>query len=405
MTHLESIFQRAAEAFNPNSDELFRPVPVAVTFSTPNEELPMLFTEAMGIEENYRLGGSAGSVVGFMVDGDDMFKAFRERVRKFQSVFNSVLLKQPFDPNWLDSYLECNNMGITDVFNPMPDKRPEHIDDLYTELDLIRQGQVVSCLEDVSVRSARQQAADMTFDQMTDDLSDFIVDNCENVGLERQVRRTVVKALRQFDKGAKNVVFVDSRSARPILAALDAWSLEHGTECEESLMDMRIKRESIENRGADDRLTLNHVIATEVDAMLCEAFPDLTVKGLDSLMKDPDYQVEPATPFKGLLTSTGLTKYHGRINIDQRMDPKRLRHGLERNQIRVHRELANGIVQYASDILRLKHDYAYEQSLRNLSKSINDVSYTKSVLNLVQETKPGLATPSRSQEPDSPGLM
>lgn len=400
---LNSMAQMAAEKSKPSDTQApaSKSIPVVVSFRNPNPDLPKLLAEKIELPDPVVVSNQYSSHLGFIADNDQVASHFVDKIESFRRQYSEVFLDQldvPTNPGWLEVYMSHKDFGIDYVSTSMA-VNAENKETLVRELEDLRDRKTDREHYLYEVRRDQEQASEMTFDRMADDLSSFIIGNFEDFPSDRRVKDAVTKLLHVLLGQAKGKDFVSEHHAQEVEFALSD-ICDHQRpkgeagpfKLESELSRMFRGQHKVQSQLYEDGSAF-------AQKLLRRKLPDLSMEGLNRMLNDDESGPVPLKEeFRGLSVSGTRT-----FPFEQRLTPGSLRYNIQEQGSNLHHEIGAAIVAYTYDVLQNAHEHNHQKALREFSRDIQGKEYYEHAKRLIAESRPSLAN-GPAMNHDGPSL-
>lgn len=394
---IESMAKKAGEIAGSHLKNPPKSRSFIVTFNRPRSVPP--FLEQMTIKDPLIARSLNSAIVGGLVPNQESLHLIMARISEFQKSFNEQLLDQASGENWLEDYLEFKDFGIDYISEQY--NTPSR-SSLYKEMESTLESREKRIKYRLDIRQQHEMSASMTFMDVVDDLSDFIIHNCEGYESEDKVKKSMFSLVKTLESQASGTLFLDLGYSQNIHFALEDYSRHHKPE--ESLASMRSRFDvmDLKDEVSKGQRDLYGKMAPFTKAFLNKNFPKLTMKGLDRLSENEDAEVTLAKDFKGLSLSSV-----GSGHFQERMTPSAVHNRIQGQGDTFNECLGNSVIAYVYNLLQNRHEHAHKQALIEFSKEIESKSYLENAMALIESTRPALyrgeSLDSKASQ-DSPGF-
>lgn len=376
---LKSMAKKAAKDTCNSAVDTPRKQGFKVSFNS--SEMLDLFLSIIPIEDPVIVCSPNCAWLGGLAPNEGMAKMTIDRIDAFKSEFNHLLMQEPYDPNWLSTHLKLKDFGIVEASVEQNTSTPEDL-----EIRFKNAKSMVDSMEDYrnTINGYRSQADKMSFNDVVEDLSDFIIHNCEGFGSESEIQTTVFELVKTLATKATDYDFLDTSHCLNLTALLSDYEdhLGESDDVEKMLARMKDHRKLLLLR--DEIESKKDALASDMiqhaDHLLATTFPDLGLKALNGIF------VERLTkPFGGI--STKETKPLG---FQDQMDPNHVCYRIEEQGETFSRVLARAIVSYVYSLIQYQHEIRHERTLVEFSKRIDKESYVDNAVALIEQSRPTL---------------
>lgn len=377
---IESMAKQAGRIVAGEKMDAPKPKAFMIVFNRPESLSP--FLEQVPIEDALISTSMNSAIVGGFAPNKDLLNLIVSRVDAFKNAFNDLLLDQVSGDNWLEDYLSLKDFGIDYVSEVHKVSSPEVFRKHMAE-NLSHRGKMLKHRFDI--HDQHEKSASMTFMDVVNDLSDFIVDNCEGYGSEEKVRKALFSLVKTLEAQAASTFFLDTHYSQDGQFALEEYCRHHRPEDLMINYDAKYDLINLNSKIAGDQRVLYDTVMPASKSLLKKTFPDLSMKGLEILLEDEDAEVGLTKGFKGLAIS-GIRS----DGFEDRMHPQNLRYRIQEQGDSLHECLGNAIIAYAYDLMRYRHEHAHKQALIEFSKDIAGKDYFEHAMDLIEQSRPKL---------------
>ena len=367
-------------------EELPTPDSRAFTIAFRNPRYADLFLEQMNIADPIVVKDANTGIIGGFAHNPEVLQHVLHKARSFQSAFTEAMMETLSGEHWLHTYHDMVDGGIDYASEQ---HHASTRDQLLKDMEKTLEHRTTMLNHQVQTRYQHHQASKMTFQCVVDDLSDFIIHNCEGYGSEAKVSKAITSLVKKLEAESADTLLIDTHYTQNISFALDDYCTHQLEKAEGdqgrksiSVLQNQSKYTELSDKSRNDKTRLYSEMLPYAESYLKKNFPDLTLKGLDQLFDDADADIQLTKPFNGLgMTSLGTGSFADRV------DPQYLRYRIQDQGETFHECLGANLVSYVYNLLQYRHEDNHEQALIEFSKHIGDKQYYDHAVELLEASR------------------
>lgn len=312
----------------------------------------------------------------------------QERANFISSVifnYGNAILKLPFDPDWLDTYLELGRFGVNCGM-------ANHLLTSSTGLDSYRIKRAEDRAKSDAYKTAQDKAADecmmVTLESLIGDFTKFIIDNFTGWPVEETVRKTIARMAVSIQADMEDVHYLPRHPAQTIWYALG--SKEEYCLLQRGVPEKDVVSKVIRRTDLDDKYLVKRSVWEEcsksIRSILQRYLPNLDRIGLSVLLEDEDATIPDSVPFAGI-----SFKHDWQLCMDGRLSAENLRYDVQEQGRDLLTSLAGAFAAYYLGIVEIRQEQKLERLLREFSRKMDQESFVDNIPRLLHESLDNIA--------------
>lgn len=297
------------------------------------------------------------------------------KIRDVLHQFRETLLKQPFNPDWLVDYLVLKDFGVNWT---SPNRHLQSAKQIATYIEEKRKDLSKSDDYQTKLDAARKYVVDYKISDMAENFQAFFDANFD--GVQEGIAEELFKIMEQETEGQYHL---SNYASQEIMQAMGRKAGAMTEDSVSALMTMMSAEEQLKKLRTTSIHDEWKSLAKKLDLHIYRTCKNISMHGLDDLLKDEDTKPAAIEPFKGPDLS-----YDMEIDMNQRLSPRKLRYDIQEQGCRLPMQIAGAVAAYYLTMKEYKHEMEFERMLTEHSKVMDKKPFFDHLLQIAADSRP-----------------